>query len=64
MLEEGFLAACAITPTMGHTEEIVKKYETAIDKVFAKIAADIARGNPEQALKGPEAHIGFQRLIN
>jgi len=64
MLDEGFLAGCAIYGTMGHTDEIIEKYEVAIDKVFAKIAKDIAGGHTEQSLNGPVSHTGFQRLIN
>ena len=63
MLERGFLAGTSIYPTMAHTDEIVERYRTAIDEVFAELSTALARGTVSQDLKGPEAHSGFRRLL-
>ena len=63
MLERGFLAGTSIYPTLAHTDEIVERYRTAIDEVFAKISKALAAGTVSQDLKGPEAHSGFRRLL-
>ena len=63
MLERGFLAGCAIFPTLAHTEEIVAAYAQSIDDVFGRIAEILAQKNIEKALAGPVAHSGFRRLI-
>lgn len=62
MLERGFLGSGAIYPTMAHTEEIIQKYDRAIDEVFGEIALAIKKDNVKELLKGPVAHSGFKRL--
>ena len=54
MLERGFLAGPVIYPTLAHTGEIVQ--------VFEKIKQSLETGKITEALKGPVAHRGFQRL--
>jgi glutamate-1-semialdehyde 2,1-aminomutase len=63
MIERGFLAGGAIYPTLAHTEEIVAKYEGAMEEVFGIIATALAAGTVKQQLKGPPAHTGFRRLL-
>jgi len=62
MLERGFLGGTAIYPTVAHTDEIVNKYDQAIDKVFGQIAIAIKQDKVMESLKGPVAHSGFRRL--
>jgi len=62
MLERGFLGAAAIYPTMAHTDEIVQKYNQAIDEVFGLISLAIKQEKVDALLKGPVAHTGFRRL--
>ena len=63
MLEQGFLAAGSIYPTLAHTKELVDLYGEAIDHVFGEMAAVIAEDRISESLKGPVAHSGFKRLI-
>lgn len=62
MLERGFLAGLSIYPTLAHTDEIISRYCTAIDEVFAQMANDIRNNKISEALNGPVAHSGFKRL--
>lgn len=62
MLERGFLGTVSIYPTMAHTDEIIQKYDRAIDEVFGEIALAIKQGTVKDQLKGPVAHAGFRRL--
>ena len=63
MLERGFLGTGAIYPTAAHTEEIVHRYDKAIDEVFGQISITIRQDNINDLLRGPVAHTGFRRLI-
>lgn len=66
MLDEGFLANVAFYPTLAHTDEIIKKYGEAVDKVFAKISELIKKGGKEailEALDGEICQTGFKRLL-
>jgi len=66
MLKEGFLGNTAIYPTLAHTDEILEKYRTAIDKVFYQISEIIKKGGKEailEAIGGPVCHSGFARLL-
>jgi glutamate-1-semialdehyde 2,1-aminomutase len=63
MLERGFLAGVGMYPTAAHTEEVVKKYDAAIDEVFGQMADAIRHEQVDNLLKGPVAHSGFRRLI-
>ena len=64
MLDEGFLAGAAFYPTLAHTDELVEKYSAAVDKVFAKLKILLDDGTLEKSMKGPEAHVGFKRLVS
>ena len=66
MLDEGFLANVAFYPTLAHTDEIIKKYGEAVDKVFTKISELIKKGGKEailEALDGEICQTGFKRLL-
>ena len=66
MLKRGFLANCAIYPTLAHDEKTVARYCDAVDEVFAGIAAALANGGVEEVLNqigGPVKRPGFARLI-
>ncbi|MPM81721.1 3-aminobutyryl-CoA aminotransferase [bioreactor metagenome] len=64
MLQEGFLAGSAFYPTLAHTDELIERYAIAVDKVFAKLKWLIDQNMLEQTLNGPEAHLGFKRLVS
>ena len=38
MLNQGFLASNSVIVSISHTDEILKKYEKALDKTFMKIS--------------------------
>ena len=63
MLERGFLSGTALYVTLAHTEELVGRFEEALDEVFAEIAKALAEGSVKDRLNGPEAHSGFARLL-
>jgi len=63
MLNRGFLAGQALYATLAHTEEIMEKYDRAIDEVFAHIAESLKKGTVHDELRGPVAHSGFRRLV-
>ncbi len=63
MLEKGFLGTESIYPTLAHTDEIVNKYDQAIDEVFGEISNAIKKDKVKNILKGPVAHSGFRRLV-
>lgn len=60
MLEEGFLASTALYASFAHKEEHLKKYEEAVNNVFAKMAN--MQDEPEKYLKAGVCHGGFARL--
>jgi len=62
MLDRGFLATTAFSPTLAHNDRILDLYEKAIEEVFSMIARDIDSKDPEDSLRGPVAHTGFHRL--
>jgi len=64
MLDEGFLAGAAFYPTLAHTDELVKKYSIAVDRVFAKLKVMLGNNTLEESLKGAEGHTGFKRLVS
>lgn len=67
MLEEGFLGNNAIYPTLAHTEEIVDKYEVAVDNVFGKMGVILGNEDYEallEAIGGPVCQSGFARLLD
>lgn len=63
MLKRGFLASTAIYLTLAHTDEILDKYISTIDEVFAEIACILKEDSISESLDGPLAHAGFKRLI-
>ena len=66
MLQEGFLANVGFYPTLAHNEEVLALHRTALDHVFSKIGAILAKGSKEailEAIGGPVCQSGFQRLI-
>ena len=64
MLHKGFLAGTAFYPTLAHTASIVEQYVEAVDHVFHELAVLLAKGDSlYDALEGPPAHDGFQRLL-
>ena len=65
MLDEGFLATTSFDPTLAHGDSEFALFAAALGKVFGKLA-DLIRSGPDAvsgALKGPEAHVGFGRLL-
>ncbi len=62
MLGKGFLSARGFYPTFAHNDEQVEKYIEAMGEVFGKIARHLDQGTLEEAVQGPLAHTGFQRL--
>jgi glutamate-1-semialdehyde 2,1-aminomutase len=63
MLKRGYLASTVIYPTLAHTDAHVAAYGQALDEVFGLIAPAIVEERVSDALEGPEAHIGFRRLL-
>ncbi len=63
MLKRGFLAGTALYVSLAHTDEIIDRYIDAVFDVFAELAEIIAAGRIADALEGPPAHRGFQRLL-
>jgi hypothetical protein len=58
MLKEGFLGFRQFKPSLAHQADALALYESAVARVFAKLAAD-----PEcNELDTPKHHAGFQRL--
>lgn len=64
MLEEGFLASLLFYPTLAHHQEVLNKYENALDAVFGKLSSMLKYTDMEKFLKGLPAHQGFKRLSN
>ncbi|MCB9694842.1 MAG: aminotransferase class III-fold pyridoxal phosphate-dependent enzyme [Alphaproteobacteria bacterium] len=64
MLDEGYLATTAFYASYAHTDAIIHEYLAACDRTFAKIAAAVASGDPQSALRGPVCHSGFKRLTS
>jgi glutamate-1-semialdehyde aminotransferase len=62
MLERGFLASKGFYVSYAHSGGHVRRYLDAIEEVFRLLVDAIQRGNVEENLKGPVAHIGFRRL--
>ncbi len=52
-----------VYPTLAHTEADVAKHAEAMDGVLGKLGASIASGRIHEDLEGPEAHVGFRRLL-
>ena len=65
MLERGFLAGTGFYPALPHGDAEFNLYAAAVKEVFAIIAPLAQEGEAalRAALKGPEAHTTFQRLV-
>ncbi|MBO4619309.1 MAG: aminotransferase class III-fold pyridoxal phosphate-dependent enzyme [Victivallales bacterium] len=65
MLERGFLAGVGFYPSLVHGDAEFDLYAAAVREVFAILAplAQEGEGAIRAALKGPEAHTTFQRLL-
>lgn len=64
MLDEGFLAGNGVYASLAHTDEIIDKYLSAVDKTFTKVKKIQDKGDDiEKYLNGPICHAGFARLI-
>ena len=67
MLEEGFLGNNAFYPTLAHNDEIMAKYEAAVDRVFAKMSEVLKKDDREaivEAIGSPACQSGFKRLLD
>jgi len=63
MLDQGFLSQVTYYPTMAHTDEVMDKYEAAVDKVFMQLGEIIKKGDVKNALQDPVCLSDFQRLV-
>ena len=62
MLKLGYLASNSVYVCIEHSENVLKGYEYALDKVFSMIA-QCEQGRPiEQLLEGPVCYKDFRRL--
>ncbi len=62
MLAQSILAKNLFFSTLAHNSSHVKRYATAIDRVFSTLKDAIDTGTTHKRLKGPVAHTGFVRL--
>ena len=63
MLKKGFLASNGVYMSISHNENILKKYEEALDQIFYKISeCEKNIININDILKFPVSHIPFERL--
>ncbi len=62
MLDRGFLATNAFYVTFAHQYHHVESYLGAVREVFGLLARAVEEGTVEAQLRGPVAHVGFQRL--
>lgn len=62
MLKRGYLASTSVYVSYSHKESHVKEYLRKVDVVFGILKQAIDQNNVLNLLKGPIAHIGFQRL--
>ncbi|MDN3688781.1 aminotransferase class III-fold pyridoxal phosphate-dependent enzyme [Cyclobacterium jeungdonense] len=63
MLKQGFLAGTAFYPSLGHTEQNVKKYGEALDQVFAVLSKSLEKGTYISLPDEEVAKSGFSRLV-
>jgi glutamate-1-semialdehyde aminotransferase len=64
MLQHGFLATPAVSPTVAHLDSHLEDYERAVTSVYATLAEAVGKGEIEGRLRGPVAHSTFARLID
>ena len=62
MLKRGFLAGLTVYVSYSHTPGHIRKYEKAVDEVFAMLRNAIANDSVRTLLEGPVVHTGFARL--
>ena len=62
MLNRGYLVSKSVYVSYCHNEENVGKYIENVDEVFGIIQNAIEQNNVNNLLKGPTAHVGFNRL--
>lgn len=62
MLKRGYLASSSVYVSLAHTPELVGRYLTEVDSVFAHIKKAVDSGRVIDLLEGPVAHSGFKRL--
>ena len=62
MLKRGFLAGLTVYVSYCHTPGHIRKYEKAVDEVFAMLRNAIANDSVRTLLEGPVVHTGFARL--
>jgi glutamate-1-semialdehyde 2,1-aminomutase len=62
MLEEGFLTSNLFYPMLAHTEDHVRRYLDAVERVFKQIAELKSTDKLLQSLKGKPANAGFKRV--
>lgn len=63
MLKQGFLAATGVYASYAHKDEIIDKYEDAVNAAFEKIGRIVKDGRDIMGcLEGPVCHAGFERL--
>jgi glutamate-1-semialdehyde 2,1-aminomutase len=62
MLEHGFLASKAFYATYAHQDGHIEAYLAAVEHAFFVIRKALERNAVLDALTGPVAHAGFQRL--
>jgi glutamate-1-semialdehyde 2,1-aminomutase len=63
MLQKGFLSSLTVYPTLAHNDDILAKYEQAIDETFMELSDAISKNEVEKRLKGPVKISSFARLI-
>ena len=63
MLNRKVLASASIYLTYAFKEKHAKQYLKTADEVFGIIKKAIEQKKVLKMLKGPAAHLGFQRLI-
>ncbi len=63
MLEKGFLASNGVYLSISHDNNIFKKYESILDKIFYNIAlCERGLSSIDEILKYPVSHLPFDRL--
>ena len=63
MLKKGFLATNTVYVSIAHTDDLIEKYFTQLDKIFKRIAiADHSNEKTYDLLDGEISHNGFSRL--
>ena len=64
LLGRGFLASAGVYPTLALTDDILDRFDDALDPVFKELGEAIRQDNIVERLRGPAAHTGFRRLVD